>query len=119
MNLLRHVLREYQVVSSTAAEQALQVFGTCRVDLLATDVRLPTLSGIQVALLCRSQVPTLPVVLMSGYLANGWRAVDTLDLDRLGTQSVVLLQKPFEPQALLKAVYTLIGKPSANIARTA
>ena len=29
MKLLRHVLRQYQVVSSAAAEQVLQVFGTC------------------------------------------------------------------------------------------
>ena len=55
MKLLRHVLRHYQVISATTAEQALQVFGNGpgQVDLLATDVRLPTLSGIQVALLFR------------------------------------------------------------------
>jgi two-component system cell cycle sensor histidine kinase/response regulator CckA len=120
MKLMRQVLRRYDVLSATTAEQALHVFaGGSQVDLLVTDVRLPSLSGIQVAIHLRSQFPAFPVVLMSGYLADGWRDVDTLDLERLGPESVVLLQKPFETQALLNAVYDLIGKPHAEIASTA
>jgi two-component system cell cycle sensor histidine kinase/response regulator CckA len=120
MKLMRHVLKRFDVISATTAEQALQVFGGgSQVDLLVTDVRLPRLSGIQVALRIRSELPAFPVLLMSGYLADGWRDVDTFDLERLGSESVVLLQKPFETQALLKAVYDLIGKPHAEIARTA
>lgn len=121
MKLLRHMLRGFNVIAVTTGEEAVQAFDNLDrpVDLLITDVRLPRLSGIQVALHFRSLVPAFPAILMSGYLVDGWRDVDTFDLERLGSELVVLLQKPFAPHALLDAVYDLIGKPQAEIARTA
>jgi DNA-binding response OmpR family regulator len=121
MKVLRLMLKQYRVIEATTAEKALQAFGDRDhpVDLLITDIRLPTLSGIQVALRIRSELPAFPVLLMSGYPVGGWRGTDATDLERLGTDSVALLQKPFPAQALLNAVYDLIGKPSADIAKTA
>jgi CheY-like chemotaxis protein len=121
MKLLLHVLGRYHVISAMTAEQAIQVFANrdYHVDLLATDVRLSTLSGIRVALLFRSEVPLLPVLLMSGYFADGWRDVDAFDLERLGSESVVLLQKPFETKVLLNAVCELLGESLTATARTA
>ena len=121
LKLLLHVLKRFNVIAVTTGEEALQAFHNRDrpVHLLITDVRLPRLSGIQVALRIRSERPAFPVLLMSGYLADGWRDVDTFDLERLGSESVVLLQKPFETQALLSAIYDLIVNPHAEIARTA
>jgi CheY-like chemotaxis protein len=111
LKLLRLVLKHYHVIEATTAEQAFRVFarGDCRVDLLLTDVRLPTLSGIQVALQIRLGLPDLPVLLVTGYPSGGWRGVDAEDLERLGPHSVVLLPKPFQAQALLSAVDELLG----------
>ncbi len=97
VKFLQRVLKHYDVIPATTAEQALEDFGNLDrlVDLLITDVRLPRLSGIQVALHIREQIPLFPVVLMSGYLPDGWRDMDTLDLERLGSQSVAILPKPF------------------------
>ena len=121
MKLLRLVLRQFTVIEVTTGEEALHAFGNRErpVDLLIADVRLGRLSGIQVALRIRSELPTFPVVLMSGYLVDGWRDVDTFDLERLGSPFVVVLQKPFQPHALLNAVFELIGKPHAEIAISA
>lgn len=121
MKLLRRVLKHYNVVEATTAEQALHVFahGDCQVDLLLTDVRLPTLSGIQVALQIRSGLPEFPVLLVTGYPAGGWRGVDAEDLEKLGPESVVLLPKPFQTQALLNAVGELLATSLSGIARTA
>jgi len=121
MKVLRLMLKQFSVVEATTAEKALQAFGNRDhpVDLLITDIRLPTLSGIQVALRIRSELPAFPVLLMSGYPEGGWRSADAIDLEKLGTDSVVLLQKPFQAKALLSAVYDLIGKPYVDIARTA
>jgi CheY-like chemotaxis protein len=120
-NLLRHLLKSYNVIESATAEQALLVLagGNFTVDLLISDVRLPTISGIQVALGIRSDRPGFPVVLTSGYPAGAWRSSDGADLEQLGSESVVCLQKPFQPQALLNAVYELIGQPDATIAKSA
>ena len=119
--LLRHVLKRFNVIAAATGEDALQAFGNRdrSVGLLVADVRLRRLSGIQVALHIRSESFDFPVVLMSGYLADGWRDMDIVDLERLGSKLVIVLQKPFATHALLNAVYDLIGKPHTEIARTA
>jgi CheY-like chemotaxis protein len=59
---------------------------------LITDVRLAGLSGIEVALHIREQIPSIPVVLMSGYLWD----VENPNLEPLGSESVVILQSRFK-----------------------
>jgi CheY-like chemotaxis protein len=111
MRSIRHMLRRYSIIEASTAEQALRLFidhGRC-VDLLLADVTLPTSSGIQVALLLRSEIRRLPVILISGYPVSGWCRNDSADLDRLGSNSVAIFQKPFQVQGLLRAVRRLTG----------
>jgi len=121
MTLLVRILGHYPVVEATTAEQAIQLFNDRRPDinLLIADVTLPTSSGIQVALLLRSHIPALPVILTSGYPLSGWNDRDTADLKRLGATSVTILRKPFPVQMIRDAVWELIGAPPAGKARTA
>jgi CheY-like chemotaxis protein len=114
VKLLRHVLKEYALIEATTAEQALRSFINHgrKIDLLLVDLTLPTISGIQVALLLRSEIPNLPVILTSGYAVRDWSEQDSGDLDRIGSTSVAILQKPFQPQVLLNSVCELIGAPS-------
>ena len=121
MKLLRLILKGYSVIEATSAEQALNlvVEHDRRVDLLITDVRLPTLSGIQVALRIRSEFPEIPVLLVSGYPAGGWRDVDSADLEQLGATALAILPKPFEQHVLLNTVSELIGSAQPDKARTA
>ena len=121
MMLLRIILKEYRLIEATTAEQALQLFTDRRrqLDLLLTDLTLPKLSGIQVALVFRSEIPNLPVILTSGYPVSDWSERDSGDLERLGSNSVVIIQKPFHPQALRNAVCEFIGVPPPELARTA
>ena len=112
LKFLRDTLRkEYAVIESTSAEQALRVFTTQdrRIDLLVADLSLPTSSGIQVALVLHSEIPHLPVILTSGYPVSGWGDPDYADLERLGSNSVAILQKPFQTQELLDTVRKLLG----------
>lgn len=122
MKLLRHMLKRYDLIAVTTGEEALQAFDNPDrpVDLLITDVRLPPhLSGIQVALRIRSVRPLFPIVLMSGYPLGAWRGADGADLEQLGSESVILLQKPFQTEALLGAVYGLLGESLTGTARPA
>ena len=118
--LMRHVLKEYSLIEASTAEQALRLFTDVgrRIDLLVADVTLPTSSGIHVALLLRSEVPDLPVILTSGYPVDSWSERDSADLERLGTNSVAILQKPFQSQVLLKAVCELTGTGLSESAGT-
>jgi len=111
----------YNVIRVETAEQALRSFIEHHrvVDLLVADLSLAKSSGILVALLLRSVIPGLPIILTSGYPVNSWCERDAADLHRLGSNSVVVLQKPFPSQALLKTVRDLTGESETELARTA
>src|SRR5260370_22572838 len=111
MEYLRHMLEQYSLIEASTAEQAPRLFTDSgfNIDLLVADVTLPRSSGIQVALLLRTRIPTLPVILTSGYPVSVWSDRDSADLERLGSRSVAIIQKPFQSQGLLKAVCKLTG----------
>ena len=73
-------------------------------DVLVTDVRLPGLSGVELAARLRSQRPDLPVVFMTGF-------ADPSE-DRLGSLAGPwsrLLRKPFRPGRLLAVIDELVA----------
>jgi FixJ family two-component response regulator len=109
------------VLRATSAEQTLRLCtGPDRqVGLLVAEVTLPTSSGIQVALVLRSEIPGLPVILISEHPVSGWSARESADLERLGAISVVILQRPFQPQVVLNAVRELLGTPQPDEGRPA
>jgi len=116
MKFMRHILKQYRVIEATTAQEALLLFIDYdhQVDLLLTDVTLPNLSGIQVALLLRNTLPELPVILTSGYPVDSWCIRDSADLNRLGPLSVTIMQKPFQPDELSNAVRDLIGASASE-----
>ena len=121
MLVLRLMLEQYRLIEASTAEQAMRQFTDHgrKIDLLVADVTLPTSSGIQVALFLRSEVPDLPVILTSGYSVSAWNDRDSADLERLGTSSVAILEKPFQGKALSDAVRDLTGTAPSEAAGTA
>jgi CheY-like chemotaxis protein len=121
MEFLRGVLKQYTIIAATDVEQALRLFTRHgrQVDLLISDVTLPKSSGIQVALLLRSEIPDLPVILTSGYPVSDWTGRDYTDLERLGSTSMALLSRPFQIRDLSLKVGELIGDVQPEIAKTA
>ena len=117
MKLTSHVLvrRGFVVWESSNAEEAIARFLDVKgqIDLLVADVNLPSSTGIQVALLLRAELPTLRVILTSGYERSDWQGRDAADLERLGLDSLKILQKPFMPQALLNCIQELNEVPFA------
>jgi len=121
MMVLRLMLESYNIIEASEAQQALVLFTDHgrKIDLLVADVTLPRSSGIQVALLLRTEIPTLPVILTSGYPLSAWSDRDSADLKRLGSTSLAILQKPFQSQGLLKAVCELTEIGLSETAGTA
>jgi CheY-like chemotaxis protein len=120
MMILRLMLEQYSLIEASTAEQAIRLFTDHgrKIDLLVADVTLPTSSGIQVALLLRLEIPDVPVILTSGYPVGAWSDGDSSDLERLGSKSVAILQKPFQAQELSNAVRELLA-PRAEKTKTA
>jgi len=105
----------YTVLEAAGAEEAVLRFHDSgrQIDLLIADVGLPGISGIQVALQLRSELPDLPVILTSGYPPNAWSARDSRHLLKLGIDSVSILLKPFPARILLNTISDLVGaRPS-------
>jgi response regulator RpfG family c-di-GMP phosphodiesterase len=121
MKLMRQMLKQYSLIEASTAEDALRLFieHGRQVDILVSDVTLLKSSGIQVALLLRSEIPDLPVLLTSGYPVSDWTGRDYTDLQRLGSTSVALLSKPFQTHELLTTVRALIGAVPPEMAKTA
>jgi CheY-like chemotaxis protein len=121
MVLLRHVLKQYRLIEAATAEQALRLFNEHgrRIDLLLADVTLPTISGIQVALLLRMEMPNLPVILTSGYPVAAWAMSDADDLQRLGSTLVAVIQKPFQAGVIPSTIREMIGTEPFEAVRTA
>jgi CheY-like chemotaxis protein len=68
------------------------------VDLLITDVRMPWMTGFQVALSARNSGLRIPIIIVTGFPDDTLRA----QVETMG--SAVLLAKPFRPEELLSLV---------------
>ncbi len=68
------------------------------VDLLITDVRMPWVTGLQVALAARNAGLRIPIIVITAFPDDGVRA----KVEELG--AAVLLAKPFEGEDLLSLV---------------
>jgi CheY-like chemotaxis protein len=92
--------RGYRVLVADGPPQALAVAAAHDgpVDLLLTDVRMPTGSGSELAAELRRRLPDLAVLYMSGYDAGHAVA------EGLVEAGARLVAKPFTPAALAEAV---------------
>lgn len=70
------------------------------INVVVTDVRMSDMDGYELAELCRSHAPTIPVLFMTGYDA---------DADKRGeVPHSRLLMKPLSSEALQDALYSLV-----------
>ena len=98
--LLQRVLEKcgHRVITCQTAAEALSAGP---VDLLLVDLILPEVNGSQLADKLRERWPKLPVVLMSGYLAEQVALPDPPSS---------FLQKPMLPSAIVTEVERLLGQ---------
>jgi CheY-like chemotaxis protein len=82
---------------------ALQAAETGCPDLLITDVSMPGMTGIELAIRFRSLYPTCKIVLFSGHAATG----DLLETAKSQGHDFMILAKPIHPKDLLAAITKL------------
>jgi CheY-like chemotaxis protein len=118
---LRRALKGFSLIEASTAEQALGLFISHdrQVDLLVAVVTLAVGSGTQVALLLRSAIPNLPVILTSGHPVSHWSDRAFAELERLGSNSLAIVEKPYRAQLLSKVVGDLIGERAPESAKGA
>ncbi len=81
----------HEVTAVGSAELAIPKIAESRIDVVMTDVRLPGMSGLELARQLVKQYPELPVVIASGY---GSIDIEMLVGEKLRT--VLSLPKPYD-----------------------
>ena len=77
-------------------------------DLLISDVEMPGLSGIDLAIQMRAQFPTCKILLFSGQPAT----LDLVDAARAEGHDFDLLLKPVLPTEMLSEIWKKVGSTS-------
>lgn len=97
---------KYKVLKAHSAEEALTLSDDHpKVDALITDVRMPGISGMELAQMFRVKYPTMPILLISGH--DGEK--DRIPADLNKHPRVHYLAKPFTPQQLGSALLLLLA----------
>jgi CheY-like chemotaxis protein len=92
----------YRITATTSGEEALELFGRQKFDLVVTDYKMPRLDGLELIAHLRKRAPELPIILVSGY-------VDTLGLSEESTSADAVIQKSAnEVSHLVRAVARLL-----------
>jgi len=105
----RSVLEElgHRVYTSSAPQEALELFAKHRFDIVVTDYKMPKMDGIAFIGELRKQNPNVSVILISGF-------TDTLGLDEKTTGADIVIQKSNnEVTHLIRAVNRLLRNPPA------
>ena len=93
-----------EIVEAADGIQAMRIVQSRRdLDLLVTDVGLPGLNGRQLADAALEAIPSLPVLLITGYAG---KALDDIRL----ADSMQVMRKPFELEDLAAQVKALLTR---------
>lgn len=93
----------FDAIGFTNPLQALAAAEEKSPDLLISDVVMPQLSGIDLAIQLKAKVPACKILLFSGQAAT----LDLLASAREGGHDFALLSKPVHPTDLLNAIRSL------------
>lgn len=97
----------YEVIATSDSQTAVQLLrGDQRFDLLLTDIKMPDISGLELAKIARERDPAIAIIIMTGYtsMENLHQSV------RRGVAD--FLSKPFELEQLRLAVDQALHKRS-------
>jgi CheY-like chemotaxis protein len=93
----------FQAESFTNPVQALEQARTTRPDLIISDVMMPEMTGIELAIAIKNECPECKILLFSGQAATA----DLLKSAREQGNEFHLLMKPIHPADLLQSIRTL------------
>ncbi len=101
------VLRKcgYLVLEASNGEEALGILRERDVDLLLTDVVMPVMGGVELAMKARELHPDLKVIFMSGYPSEDVEFEDFLH----NMRGADFVSKPFSRHRLLEKVRGMLG----------
>lgn len=111
-NTLGLILRQggYDCQVAYSGRAALEQSATFQPGLLISDVIMPDMNGVEVAIRVREQLPACQVLLLTGQAA----AVELMQRARDAGHDFDILNKPIHPDELLRWVARRIGHGGAS-----
>lgn len=96
----------YDVTVFTSPARAVQAFESekFRPDVLVTDIKMPVMTGFEMARKIHESTPGLPVVVMSGYADKG-HVIEAIESQAFG-----FLEKPFSPKKMKSTIDSIIER---------
>ena len=101
----------YKVMTAYDGTSALELARAYRPTLLITDVVMPGMTGIELALALEELIPEIKVLLFSGQAAT----IDMLEQANGLGRHFTLLSKPVHPADMLRRISNLIEAPQAEV----
>jgi len=93
----------YETLTADSAQRALEIVETTDLDLVLTDMKMPTMDGIELLKRIKQKVPDMPVVMMTAY-GTVEKAVEAM---QLGAFNFIL--KPFQNETLKQVIHKAIS----------
>ena len=103
--------RGFKIRTASSGEQAIQMCGKSRYDVIITDFGLPGISGLDLARHIKDVDSRMKLILISG-----WEIEESIaELMKKGVDS--LITKPFQAEVILETIVTLLDAKSPSISR--
>jgi CheY-like chemotaxis protein len=103
----------HKVMTSGTAQEALELCGKQRFDVVVTDYKMPKMNGVEFIGRIRKQHATMAVILISGF-------TDTLGLNESNTGADIVIQKSAnEVSHLIRSVHRLLRKQQQPVKKPA
>ena len=99
--------RDYRVTIANLAEQALELLEDQDMDLVVTDIRLPGISGIDLAKRIVEQWNDIPVIVMTGF----GEVAEAVNLLKIGVSDYIV--KPFDAAVVQQSAELALQKTAA------
>ena len=88
--------KEYNIVTSNCAEEALRLFDEQSFDLVISDQQMPKMTGLQVLAKIKKKAPLIPTILLTGYAD-----INVLKEAINETRVHKCITKPFDPSNII------------------
>lgn len=94
----------YKISPHSSPHEALEHFSQQKFDLVITDYKMPRMNGLQLIERIREREPSIPIILLSGF-------VDALGLDEASSGADIVIQKSAnEVTHLIRSVSRLLQR---------
>jgi Ni/Fe-hydrogenase subunit HybB-like protein len=98
----------YAVITAENGEEALSKLAEEKYDVVYTDIRMPGMSGLEVAETIKAQRPWTPVVIITGY------GSDAAEARAKAAGVASFLRKPLSPEMIEGSVRDVLAAPAAR-----